>query len=175
MKQCSMCKASKPFADFHKSITNSGGYSNYCKPCNSEYSKKRYNSKRVYPEKKIDGLMHCRRCDKYLPIDNFAKQKKYQSYCNSCRTHVGRTHNLKRLGVSVEKYIELEREQDYKCKICGEKDNKRLSVDHDHSCCDSLPACGNCIRGLLCSRCNRALGIVNDDIDLLKKMIDYLS
>jgi hypothetical protein len=81
---------------------------------------------------------------------------------------------MKKLGITVERYIQLEKEQDYKCKICGEKDNKRLSVDHDHSCCNSFPACGDCIRGLLCSRCNRTLGMVDDSEDLLAKMIEYL-
>jgi hypothetical protein len=175
MKQCSKCKKTKPFNEFHKSSTNSNGYNNYCKLCQSEYAKAKYDSRRVHPAKIKEEKMHCRRCNQYLSFDKFPKQKKYQSYCKECRTHIGRKHNLYKLGVSVEKYIELEKQQDYKCKICGGSDKKRLSVDHNHSCCNSFPACGTCIRGLLCSRCNRALGIVNDDISLLKKMIDYLS
>jgi len=173
-----MCKKSKDLKDFHKSISNVGGYANYCKHCQSEYSRKRYEEKRVHPEKVKDGLIHCRRCDQYLSEENFTAQSvgKYKAkpYCNSCKKHIGHTHNMKKLGISVEKYIQLEKEQDYKCKICGEKDNKRLSVDHDHSCCNSFPACGVCIRGLLCSRCNRTLGMVNDDKDLLQKMLEYL-
>lgn len=179
MKQCSMCKKSKGLENFHKSVSNVGGYANYCKPCQSEYSRKKYESRRVYPEKVKDGLIHCRRCDQYLKEENFSAQSvgKYEAkpYCNSCRKHIGHTHNMKRLGISVEKYIDLEKEQDYKCKICGGTDSKRLSVDHDHSCCNSYPNCGKCIRGLLCSRCNKTLGMINDDQELLKKMIEYLN
>ena len=175
MKQCSKCKKTKSFKEFYKSSTNSGGYSNYCKICQSEYDRAKYASRRVHPEKIKEGKLHCRRCEKYLSVDKFPKQKRYQSYCKECRTHIGRKHNLDKLGVSIEKYLEIEKEQDYKCKICGQEDKRRLSVDHDHSCCNSYPACGNCVRGLLCSRCNRALGIVNDDTELLQKMIQYLN
>jgi hypothetical protein len=179
MKQCSMCKKSKDLKNFHKSVSNVGGYANYCKPCQSEYSRKRYEERRVHPEKVKDGLIHCRRCDQYLKEEEFNTQSvgKYEakSYCKSCRKHIGHTHNMKRLGISVERYIQLEKEQDYKCKICGGIDSKRLSVDHDHSCCNSYPNCGTCVRGLLCSRCNKTLGMINDDKKLLEKMIQYLN
>jgi hypothetical protein len=49
-----------------------------------------------------------------------------------------------------------------------------LSIDHDHACCPGRISCGKCIRGLLCNRCNRALGLLGDSIELLKKMIAYL-
>jgi hypothetical protein len=61
--------------------------------------------------------------------------------------------------------------------ICKQKDTsfrKRLSVDHDHACCSGEGSCGKCIRGLLCHKCNLALGAINDDINILQKMIDYL-
>jgi hypothetical protein len=178
MKQCSKCKQTKSLNEFYKSITNNSGRSNYCKPCQKEYDKARYENRRVHPEKVKGGLIHCRRCDQYLKEENFSKQSvgKYEAmpYCKSCRKHIGHTHNLKRMGISVEKYIQMEKEQGYKCKICGGLDNKRLAVDHDHSCCNSYPNCGKCIRGLLCSKCNKTLGMIDDDIDILAKMIEYL-
>lgn len=38
----------------------------------------------------------------------------------------------------------------------------RFHVDHDHSCCPGKKSCGKCIRGLLCSSCNVALGYLGD-------------
>lgn len=76
----------------------------------------------------------------------------------------------------MEEYIAMEKIQGNVCKIC-EKPNingRRLSIDHDHACCSGTYSCGKCIRGLICFNCNTALGNVNDNIELLQKMIKYL-
>jgi hypothetical protein len=76
-----------------------------------------------------------------------------------------------RYGITVEQYHELLARQDGGCGICGTRaeDNHRgwsLPVDHDHAT--------GAVRGILCDRCNRALGLLADDIDLLRKAIKYL-
>ena len=44
------------------------------------------------------------------------------------------------------------------CEICGiEQTDRSFHVDHDHNCCDGLIACGKCVRGVICSRCNVAV------------------
>lgn len=60
----------------------------------------------------------------------------------------------KRYGISLDDYNKLLKEQNGECKICkttisGPKTNN-FAVDHDHSTGE--------VRGLLCSRCNGALG-----------------
>lgn len=52
-----------------------------------------------------------------------------------------------------------------RCAIC--KRTNKLHVDHCHSS-------GN-LRGVLCQKCNMALGLLNDDVELLAKAIDYLN
>ena len=78
--------------------------------------------------------------------------------------------NLKAMyGLSYKKYEDMLVAQEFKCAICGKHqlDNKkRLSVDHCH-------VTGR-IRGLLCSGCNRCLGLLQDNADVLKKAIIYL-
>lgn len=48
-------------------------------------------------------------------------------------------------------------------------------VDHDHTCCPGKRSCGRCVRGLLCNRCNRALGQFGDDIETLRRAVAYLA
>ena len=54
------------------------------------------------------------------------------------------------------------------CEICDEpeKEHARTVFDHNHKT--------GKFRGWLCQRCNRALGMVKDDKELLKKLIKYL-
>jgi Recombination endonuclease VII len=72
-------------------------------------------------------------------------------------------------------------EQKRKCAICRKEEIgtyrgkiKSLAVDHDHSCCSGKKSCGRCVRGLLCQRCNRALGMLLESIPILKNAIRYL-
>lgn len=50
------------------------------------------------------------------------------------------------------------------CNVCGT--NIKLGVDHDHTTMF--------VRGTLCVKCNLALGYVDDSVDKLEKLIDYL-
>lgn len=62
------------------------------------------------------------------------------------------------------------------CAICDQK-TERLVVDHDHACRTGhgvKEQCPECVRGLLCDRCNRVLGEVGDDPELLVRMGGYL-
>lgn len=65
---------------------------------------------------------------------------------------------------------ELERAQDNCCAICGRHALSSrygtLCLDHDHR--NGAP------RGLLCQRCNTALGLLDDDIGRLAAATEYL-
>ena len=53
------------------------------------------------------------------------------------------------------------------CAICfGTDTGKSLAVDHDH-------VTGQ-IRGLLCGRCNPAIGYLRDSAELARKVANYL-
>lgn len=65
-----------------------------------------------------------------------------------------------------------------KCDVCGKSGDYRkgdLCIDHDHSCCpEPAQSCGKCVRGLLCSQCNWAIGQAGDSPERLRAMADYL-
>ena len=62
------------------------------------------------------------------------------------------------------------------CAICRRANGKtrKLSVDHDHRCCNSPVSCGKCVRGLLCRPCNDMLGHARDDVMFFARAINYL-
>jgi hypothetical protein len=54
------------------------------------------------------------------------------------------------------------------CAICSKHQERRpLNVDHCHNT--------GTIRGLLCDKCNMAIGLLEDDATLLRKAQEYLN
>jgi hypothetical protein len=79
-----------------------------------------------------------------------------------CRTL---TNETSRVGRYRRKYgIDIKNTEIKPCQLCG--GTTKIAYDHSHKTGE--------FRGWLCMKCNTALGLVNDDIILLKKMIIYL-
>jgi len=181
-KQCTNCGVYKNISEFHKYSRAQDKLKPWCKPCVKNYDLEEYNPKRKYPIK-IDenGNLHCRNCGGYFNKKDMKQSKVGQykglSYCNSCSSLLGHVRNIKQYGITLDEYHDMLERQNYACKICGRNDKtyrKRLSIDHDHNCCTGIKSCGKCIRGLLCHHCNAGLGNFGDNIDLLKKAMEYL-
>jgi hypothetical protein len=102
-------------------------------------------------------------------LKNKEKIAKYQFEYKERRKYVERKRTLKQHGLTLEHYDEMFIKQEGKCAICGTHQNNlklTLAVDHCHTT--------NKTRGLLCNTCNRGIGYLHDDIELLQKSIDYL-
>jgi hypothetical protein len=79
---------------------------------------------------------------------------------------------FKRHNITKEAYDNLLSKHNGKCWICKMSD--ATHIDHDHSCCPQERSCGNCVRGVLCSNCNTAIGLLNDSEELLNEAKKYL-
>jgi hypothetical protein len=79
-------------------------------------------------------------------------------------------HNMEKYdGFGVDEYNALKKEQSNNCAICGRNEKefkRRLHLDHCHTT--------GKVRGLLCSNCNTAIGLLKDDIDVIASAISYL-
>lgn len=69
---------------------------------------------------------------------------------------------LAKYGLTLEAY---ERDASNGCHICASRDS--LQVDHCHDT--------GLYRGILCGKCNKALGLFNDNLNSLKSAVNYLS
>lgn len=58
------------------------------------------------------------------------------------------------------------------CPLCDR--NQARCVDHDHKCCSGKVSCGKCVRGLICSPCNKFLGHLRDDREAFLRFEHYL-
>jgi hypothetical protein len=122
-----------------------------------------------YAETKLlDEVWLCSYCSRMKHASQFHKRykcklchnKHERIYARNTRPHRKMLSVMRKYNMTEEKYRNL----DKACVVCGSK--KILQLDHNHK--------NGKFRGVLCHKCNTALGCVNDDIDLLKKLISYV-
>lgn len=155
MKKCIRCDATFPLDHFYSDKSKKDGKTPYCRDCRQSKAK----------------------------AQNDKDPQKARDRAAAMRRRRGLEMDLSRMGLTLEKYQELVASQEGRCAVCKEEETmlmpsgevRRLSIDHDHACCPTKrDICGGCNRGLLCNRCNRMLGMVNDNIELLRNAVAYL-
>lgn len=106
-------------------------------------------------------------------IDNKDVRKKYlednKENFKEVRSKYYKNAKYKKYGITEEQYSEMYDKQEGRCAICGISQDELstpLHIDHDHKTEKT--------RKLLCMKCNRGLGFLNDDVELLLKAVEYL-
>lgn len=145
-KRCPRCETEKSLDDFHKDAANKTGHCTYCKDCNKAKA-------RQWTKDNPEKARAQARKRAELGLNRAAIRKR-------------------KYGISPSEYAALYDAQGGACAICrrttsGRKDSTELCVDHCHT--------SNQIRGLLCHSCNRALGLLRDNTESLKRAIEYLA
>jgi hypothetical protein len=89
------------------------------------------------------------------------------AYSGLCKFHAER----RRRHGSAHEAEDLTRRQNGRCAVCrrapdGRRVESVLHRDHDH-------VTGK-VRGMLCGRCNKALGLLRDDLSVITSFIGYL-
>lgn len=112
----------------------------------------------------------CRLCDKEKPLSEFYFRKDSGKYRSECKECLSRLATVRDTGWTQEAYDIAFKEQHGRCAICGKELSStrytRLTGDHDHKT--------GKLRGLLCTKCNTALGLVEENIDTIENMIAYI-
>lgn len=123
------------------------------------------------------GNKRCHYCEEFLPEDQFNKDRRridgLAIICRKCRRNEHVKYRYKMTSEQLDHMFEL---QGSMCAICedGLDRASHWTVDHNHDCCPSEKSCGLCIRAILCRQCNSGIGLFKDDVERLRKAIDYL-
>lgn len=145
-KMCSKCKQVKPTSEFYKR-PNRGKNSvrSTCKDCSKSH---------------LDSL-------KKTPHSQLPPERK------KARRRTFRKSWLKRrYKMTIEDYEEMFEKQGGTCAICksadsgGKHDSETFMIDHCHK--------SEKVRGLLCNRCNLAIGVLKDDVWLIERILEYI-
>ncbi len=136
----------------------------------------------------------CTKCNETKPLTEFrsrggSQKHLYKSKCNKCLyfehrywidnnpdkvqgyrekdswTLAKRCH---RRGITPEELIDVYQRQEECCAICKIHITlENSAIDHNHTTDE--------FRGVLCKKCNRGLGLFNDNPDILQNAADYLN
>lgn len=127
----------------------------------------------------------CRKCTEIKALTCFSKSTThkdgYYASCKKCRSissskwnkaNRERTTNnslLWKYGINLDQYQLMLTQQEGKC-FCCKKDQSQLtqalSVDHCHTT--------GKVRGLLCQECNKAIGLIKDNVETAERITQYL-
>jgi len=150
-RKCRTCLLDKPIEMFSVNSQKLKTYQYSCKECSTLYAKQRYilNKEKIKLQQKL-----------------YYKNNKKSCLERSRRSVLKNSFNL-----SEDDLIKMKECSNYSCEICGQKEeelNRSLHIDHNH-------ITGK-VRGLLCFKCNSAIGKLNCDITVenLLNAIDYI-
>lgn len=179
-KTCVKCNKEQPIKMFYKSKQTKDCIDYYCKECRKASA---LRSHRFGTDKEVCTVDECTRLNysKSLCRIHYERKRRTGStdlinyrkemYESSGATYwaTRKNHLNLRFKLTLEQYEEMAKNG---CEICGAHalPHKQLHVDHDHKCCPPVykdstkrdaywyKTCGLCVRGIVCDKCNQAIG-----------------
>jgi hypothetical protein len=146
-KRCNTCNIEQDQSQFYKDSSLPSGLKHKCKTCTRSYNLEIYKS--TGSKRKAQTTAWKLRNPDY--VKNNSLETKY--------------------GVTLETYKTMFEKQDGKCAICSKPQNENLkgrmlALDHNHA--------NGQVRGLLCYKCNMAIGLLKDSKSNALKLVEYL-
>jgi hypothetical protein len=177
MKTCARCLSEFPEIEFRvlKGTGRADRRDSYCKECRRVLARLDYerNREKRQAANRASYAAHREQRQEYNRryreehADELAAHRKKRVKES---TYASWRRRLKRLGLTPRDYLALVEKQKNRCAICKTEETGRggmWAVDHCHTT--------GRVRGLLCHRCNLAIGQFQDNPQLLRRAAAYLS
>lgn len=154
-KQCRACGEWKPLSEFHNDKAKPDGLTVKCKDCNNAASKAARDK---------DPKAYDRRNWELIQAKPEARRERKRK--NSKTDTAQNNRLLHFFNKTLDWYRETLIEQGGGCAVCkimnpSGRSEDFFHVDHDRSHCPER-SCGDCVRGILCGRCNSYIMAVWD-------------
>lgn len=130
------------------------------------YGKREYHNKgpvKIY----FDGLTSQQRFKQRYP-DYDRKRWAELSDQDKIETHLKRRYKL-----NYQDVVDLFEKQEYCCAVCLTPVELKLGNDINRGVVDHCHETKR-VRGILCHHCNRAIGLLKDNKDNVKRLLNYL-
>lgn len=193
---CTKCGVSKEFGEFGNHARTVTKRQSVCKICvrtrQEEWIKENVQRNTLNPPSR-EGTRTCIHCKTMKPRAEFGLRPGYKgglsAVCDDCERARGRRRYKEntseriesarwagfkwRFGLSRLGWESLVKKQNGQCLICevtmqfgGRRTKTSACVDHDHET--------KVVRGMLCTRCNQALGLMRESPKILDRAAAYL-
>lgn len=163
-RTCNRCGNEKELTGFPLQKGCKFGRKPVCKTCQNKLRREKYATDPDSADKK---RKNARKWIANNPDNKKERRKRFHDKHREEENKENRERRLKTVyGITAQDYDDMLKKQGGKC-ICG-KDNGsiRLHIDHDHRT--------GKIRGLLCYRCNHAIGLAQDNPETFEILAQYL-
>lgn len=180
-----MCHQLKPLSEFTNDKGTPDGLKYGCRPCLTK-QKRENRHRNPQPARDAARRWRLKNPDKLAgygkkyrekiskdPVKQAQRRARYQKWANSNPERVKslalKNHLKNKYSLTVLDHAQLLKTSKGVCAICGKPParNRRLAIDHCH-------ATGK-VRGLLCHKCNSAIGLLGDSLELVRSAATYLS
>jgi hypothetical protein len=160
VKRCKKCGEVQALAEFYKHPGARDGRRPECKRCTNAIRLRRY---RLNPEREIARVRAWQQANPQR-VKAWAEKNRDKRLKKLREIHL-----RNKFGLTPDEYDRILETQGGVCALCESPPTPGISlhVDHDHGTGE--------IRGLLCVRCNNALGLFREDPDLLKRAARYIT
>lgn len=149
----------------------------FCRKCGRDLPRDAFWNDRT---RKTGKQANCRECkEAYTARIKLADPERIRNYKKKFneanRARLNQEGFFYRYGITYEERDAMLSRQGGVCLVC-ESSEGPWHVDHDHACCSDNKGrtCGKCIRGILCAKCNKALGLLKDDPRIMRKAAEYV-
>ncbi len=160
VKHCKKCGAVKALDDFYGEKGGRDGKRPECKSCTSARRKEWYAKNRQREIARVKAWQQ----------DNPERLKAWREKNRDRRLEQLREIHLRnKFGLTPDEYDGILDAQLGVCALCTSPPTPGISlhVDHDHGTGE--------IRGLLCVRCNNAIGLLRENPDLMRRAARYVT
>lgn len=141
--------------------------SKFCLNCDKEYIPTKISQKYCGSYIKETGCSYImqKKSSAYIKNKSYNKLKKDKNYYPKIRDK----RYFDKYNITLDDYESMLIKQNNLCAICNQEEtfrNRRLTVDHCHKT--------GKVRGLLCNKCNLAIGHLGDSSKLLEEALKYI-
>lgn len=140
-----------------------------CIKCGQSKSRSQFTISRRHADGRLNTCKEC----KNGPNGEYQQNRttriqNAQTYYSNNKEIISKNNQVRKYGVSSSWLEERYSIQKSLCEICKRDGGikKSLCIDHDHQTGE--------VRGLICGKCNTAIGMVEESTEILMAIIEYL-